>query len=387
MANSLPTPDPLAKTHSERVQARIRAEIAATGPISFARFMQLALYEPGLGYYSAGARKFGRDGDFVTAPEISPLFSWSLANQCVEVLITLDGGDIFELGAGSGIMALEILRELERQECLPIHYYILEVSADLKHRQQQLLQSQLPTHLYERICWLENLPKEFTGIILANEVLDAMPVHKFKMKNVMHACCVDWQNNQFVWQDIEITDQLLLTALHQLEIDFSQHYESEINLLLPSWIASLADCLQRGLILLIDYGFPRQEYYHPCRSMGTLMCHYQHRAHSDPFFLPGLQDITAHVDFTAVALAAYAQGLSLYGFTHQAAFLLNCGITQYLTVQQDDPLANYQRNQQVKQLTLPSEMGELFKVIGFGREIKPQLLGFSQMNQLMRLSC
>ncbi len=382
MLTNIPTPDPIAKAHSEQLQTLIAAEIAAKGPMTLARYMQMALYQPGFGYYSAGAHKFGEAGDFITAPELSPLFAKCLANQCQQVLSTLPGGDIVELGAGSGVMALELLKALQAQAALPQHYYIVEVSADLRQRQQQLLR-QAP-ELYVRVQWLDALPSEpINGVIVGNEVVDAMPVHKFKQRDSLQECYVDYQAGHFEWIEAKPSDPLLQQRVDALGIQFAPGYESEMNLLLPAWIASLANCLQQGVILLIDYGFPQHEYYHPDRSMGTLMCHYRHRAHDDLFFLPGLQDITTHVDFTAIAQAAVDNGLDVVGFTHQAGFLMNCGITQFLTA--SDDLQQFNLNQQVKRLTLPSEMGELFKAIALSKHFDAELIGFRQMNQLERL--
>ncbi len=382
--NNLPTPDTLSQSHSDRLKQQIAKEISQKGPIPFSRYMELALYAPGLGYYSAGARKFGEAGDFVTAPELSPLFSHCLARQCAQILKQIKTPSILEFGAGSGIMALEILKELERQQQLPHRYYILEVSADLRERQQTLFKEKAPQYL-PRLEWLDQLPKNpIKGVILANEVLDAMPIHKFKIENGIKEFYVDYKNEQFVWEIKSPSDARLEKAIKQLDINLNEPYESEINLFLPAWIKSLSDSLEQGLVLLIDYGFPRYEYYHPDRTMGTIMCHYRHRAHEDPLILQGIQDITAHVDFTAIAEAAVDAGFTVEGFTHQAAFLLNCGIsTAVETI--DNELDHYNRAQQIKRLTLPSEMGELFKVIALTKGIEEELLGFAMMDQLARL--
>lgn len=372
-----PTPDLPALAHSQQLLALVRDEITRHGGISFARYMELALYAPGLGYYSAGAHKFGAAGDFVTAPEISPLFSRCIAKQCQQVLTELDQGDILELGAGSGTMAAEILAELEQQRCLPEHYYILEISADLRQRQQQLLQSQLP-HLYKRVIWLDTLETlNLRGVVLANEVLDALPVHKFRVTAAgLEELFVTWQQDHLAWQARK-PGSAVAAAVRQLETALAENYESEINLLLPGWMKSLQQTLTQGLVLLIDYGFPQREYYHPDRDRGTLMCHYRHHSHDDPLLLPGLQDITAHVDFTAVATTARTNGFTIAGYTTQAYFLLSCGIVTLVEQSSaTDPNA-LRAAQQIKKLTLPNEMGELFKVMALTRNFTAPLLGFN----------
>ncbi|MFK3616069.1 class I SAM-dependent methyltransferase [Coxiella burnetii] len=382
--NDLPYPDPIANAHSEQLRLHIVREIAENGPLTFARYMQLALYAPGLGYYSAGSRKFGAAGDFVTAPEISSLFSQCVARQCQQILIDLNGGDILELGAGSGRMAADILRELQHTGCLPHNYFILEISADLRDRQEKFIKNEIP-ELSHRVKWLNRLPSpHFKGVILGNEVIDAMPVHKFKIDNGIKEVYVNWKNEQFVWE-IGEPSAALSDYIKNLTIHFPEGYESEVNLLLKGWIASLADILQEGLILLIDYGFPRHEYYHTDRDRGTIACHYRHHSHFDPLILTGIQDITAHVDFTAIAEAAAKQGLAVEGFTHQAGFLLNCGIAT-LMPQVEDVAEHYRIAQEIKKLTLPGEMGELFKAIALTRNYRQSLLGFIRMNQVERLS-
>jgi len=371
--NDLPVPSPEALEHSQRLAARIREEIrAAGGAIPFARYMELALYAPGLGYYSAGARKFGAGGDFVTAPELSPLFSRCLARQCAEVLEGL-GGSVLELGAGSGVMAADILLGLAEQRCLPDEYLILEVSADLRARQRQTLSAHAP-QLASRVRWLNALPRSFHGVILGNEVLDALPVERFR-KTVLgyERYCVAEQGTGFAWAG-RPADASLVTALRMLEgtlpAPLTQGYVSELCPGLAPLITSLATLLEKGALLFLDYGYPRAAYYHPERSMGTLMCHYRQRAHGDPFLYPGLQDITAHVDFTAVAEAATAAGLELAGYTTQAHFLMALGIAAYA----DEGM---EPARQVKLLTLPEEMGERFKAIAFAKGLMRELRGFT----------
>lgn len=379
--HTLPSPQADAKSHSDRLQQLICDEIKAQGPMPFARYMQMALYQPGLGYYSAGARKLGAAGDFITAPELSSLFSRCVARQCAQV-VAQAGGSILELGAGSGVMALDILRELEATHQSPTQYFILEISADLRERQQQLFQEKSP-HLLSRVKWLDTLPENFTGIILANEVIDAMPVHKFLIEDPIKTLCVDIEEDQLVWKTIS-ADSNLIDAINNLDIMFEKGYASEINVLVSAWIKSLSQCLTAGVILLIDYGFPRHEFYHPDRKQGTLMCHFQHHAHDNPLLYPGIQDITSHVDFTAIAEAADENNLSVAGFTNQAAFLISCGLTDMLEVVQDDA-TRFEFSQQIKRLTMPSEMGELFKVMALTKGFDEALIGFDLMNQIERL--
>ncbi|WP_334107812.1 class I SAM-dependent methyltransferase [Methylobacillus sp.] len=372
----LPKPDAVALDHSARLQTLIACHIAAAGGwISFARYMELALYAPGLGYYSAGAVKFGTEGDFVTAPEMTPLFGQTLARQAMDVL-QQTGGSILELGAGRGRLAAAMLEEMQRAGTLPEQYLILEVSADLKSVQQAYLQSVLPADLYAKLVWLDALPDGFTGVMVANEVLDAVPVHLVRRQNGV------WQKmgveldaqGALKMQPRPLTDTALLQAAESLHVP--EGYQSEINPQAQALVASLSASLQKGVLLFIDYGFPRAEYYHPQRSQGTLMCHYRHHAHGDVFLYPGLQDLTAHVDFSAVAEAGIAQGLQLLGYCGQAQFLINCGITDLMLrvpvhdLQRYAPLAS-----QAQKLLSPAEMGELFKVIALGKGVRP-LAGF-----------
>ncbi|NNG14595.1 MAG: SAM-dependent methyltransferase, partial [Gammaproteobacteria bacterium] len=317
---ALPAPGPEATAHSERLQALIKAEIQAqAGSIPFARFMELALYAPGLGYYSGGLHKFGREGDFTTAPEISALFSQSLAVQCAQVLESLGHADVLEAGAGSGIMAAGILAELERLGQLPDRYYILELSGELRQRQQQTLQDKVP-HLLEKVQWLDALPVSgFRGVIIGNELLDAMPVQIFRIEDgEVRELHVEAEGEGFAYKAKPAAEDLI-KAVRQIETQlgepFAEGYESEINLAAQGWLHSISEIMEQGLLLFIDYGFPRHEFYHPQRSGGTLMCHYRHQAHPDPMVLVGLQDITAHVDFTAMAETAQACGLDVMGFT------------------------------------------------------------------------
>ena len=378
-ANLLPAPDSGALAHSESVTAHIRAAIAAAGGwISFARYMDLALYAPGLGYYSAGSRKLGAEGDFITAPEISPLFGHTLAQQVREVL---NEGleEILEVGAGSGALAASLLEELERLNALPARYLILELSADLRERSRDTLAARVP-HLLERVAWLNQLPPSFRGIVLGNEVLDAMPVHLVHQ----HAGRLDElgvaiADGAFCFAPRPAQEALLQAALG---LSLPDEYRTEIGLAAQAFMRSLSACLEKGVTLFIDYGFPAREFFHPERREGTLMCHYRHRAHTDPFFLPGLQDITAHVDFSAIAMAAAEGELELAGYTTQAQFLINCGITDILArVPVEDAARYLPLSNQASRLLSPAEMGELFKVIAFSRNWQAPLLGFAQGNR------
>ena len=358
---------------------------AQGGSIAFARFMELALYAPGLGYYSGGLHKFGREGDFTTAPEISALFSESLAVQCAQVLETIEHGDVLEAGAGSGIMAAGILAELERLGQLPDRYFILELSGELKQRQQQTIQDKVP-HLLERVQWLDALPVSgFRGVILGNELLDAMPVQMFRIVDgdvcELH---VEVEGEGFAYVAKPASEDLVKAVRHiesELGEAFAEGYESEINLAAQGWLHSISEIMEQGLLLFIDYGFPRHEFYHEQRSTGTLMCHYRHNAHPDPLILVGLQDITAHVDFTAMAETAQSCGLDVMGFTTQAHLLLSLGIEQRVAGAED----MLQMAHQIKQLVMPSEMGELFKAIAFGKGLDLSPSGFSFQDQRSRL--
>jgi SAM-dependent MidA family methyltransferase len=368
--------------HGERLAERLREAIAAAGGwIGFARFMEMALYEPGLGYYSAGARKLGPAGDFVTAPEVAPVFSRCVAMQCAQVLGTLGGGDVLELGAGSGVMAAGILGELERQGRLPGRYQILDVSADLRSRQRETLEQNVP-HLLERVEWLDRLPENFEGVIVANEVLDAMPVERFVVRGgEVNSLGVAWHFGRFEASEARAASPLR-DRVRSIESDMGcalpDGYTSEVNLALGPWLAALAAAQRRGVLLFIDYGLPRREYYAAERNAGTLLCHFRHRFHDDPFVRLGLQDLTAWVDFTAVTEAAQAAGLELAGYTTQAHFLIGCGIGDYVADVGDlDVVQRVNLSRQVMVLTLPGEMGERFKAIAFAKDYPGELRGFA----------
>lgn len=387
-ARELPPPDADAIAHSERLLVVIREALAANhGVLNFADYMALALYAPGLGYYSAGSRKLGAEGDFVTAPELSPLFSRTLARQCAELLEELGGGEILEFGAGSGVMASDILLELERLGQLPTRYSIIEVSGDLRERQQQTLKQRAP-HLAERVVWLDRLPEQgICGVVLANEVLDAMPVELFEVQQGRPvALTVTEQAGRFVFQagELPAASRSAIERLCQ-EQALGEGYRSEFNRHASDWVRGLSPLLARGVVLLIDYGFPRAEYYHPERRSGTLMCHYRHRGHDDPLILPGLQDITAHVDFTAVADTALEAGFEVLGFASQANFLIANGLLALAADEEGDLPRQLEAAAQLKRLTLPGEMGELFKVMALGRGVERPLSGFALRDERGRL--
>lgn len=388
--NKLPAPSADELALSAELTCLIHQEIvAAGGSIPFSRFMELCLYAPGLGYYSAGRRKFGAGGDFVTAPEISPLFGRCLARSCGAVLQSLGGGDILEFGAGSGQLAVDLLGELESMDCLPERYLVLERSAELKARQQEAIGRYLP-QLLDRVSWLDALPSAgFRGVMLANEVLDAMAVERFRWDGAAAALFhVRSEGEGFAWQ-LQAGESSDVTARIEDSISGSNPdagYVSEFNMSLQPWLQTVAECLAQGLILLIDYGYPQHELFHPQRSSGTLMCHYRQHAHADPLLWPGLQDITAHVNFTAVAEAAVAADLDVAGYTTQAYFLLDCGLEEFLLQSGLTDSVDYMRAaQQAKTLILPGEMGERFKCIELTRGIDIPVPGFRLQDQRERL--
>lgn len=386
----LPEPSADAQVASRQLCQLIVEEIQKNeGWISFARYMELALYTPGLGYYSGGAQKFGEAGDFITAPEISPLFAQTLATPAAQVMAQ-STAQILEVGAGNGLLAAELLLELERRQQLPTRYCILELSGELRARQQATLQ-QSAAHLLERVSWLDTLPDQFSGLVLANELLDAMPlalVVWHDAATVLERGVALDENQQFCWQDRPASPALQAAAA-QLEIIGPFPYVSEISLAAPAWVAAWGQRLSSGALLLIDYGYSRREYYLPQRSAGTLMCHYRHHAHENPLWWPGLNDITAHVDFSATADAGFAAGLEVLGFIPQGQFLLNCGMTELLTRQAEQldtrsaAYLNLARN--VEKLILPHQMGERFKVLALGRGIAHEISGFQRGDRLHTL--
>jgi SAM-dependent MidA family methyltransferase len=348
----------------------------------FSRYMELALYAPGLGYYSAGAQKFGLGGDFITAPELSPLFGQVLAGQ-VDEIMRASAPEVIEIGAGSGLLAVDLLLELERRGNLPARYGILELSAGLRARQQETLSRRAP-HLATRVYWLDALPESFAGAVVANEVLDAIPAHLVAIRadGIFErgvALAAETSTAAFVWAD-QPAQGAVLEAARALSLAVAEgsEYLTEINLAVQGWVRAWAERLRQGTLLLIDYGYPRGEFYLPSRANGTLRCYYQHHVFDDPFWWPGLVDITASVDFTAIAEAGFDAGLEVSGYTSQAQFLFNCGVLDCLARRGPQDSADYLRAAQaVHKLTMPQEMGELFKVMALGRGVDVALSGFA----------
>jgi SAM-dependent MidA family methyltransferase len=385
-AFSLPQPDAVSAAHSERCADYIRSRIHdAGGSISFAEFMHYALYAPRLGYYSAGTRKFGDDGDFVTAPEISPLFGRVIARQCAGVLRNVPGGAILEFGAGSGRLALEVLRTLDELDALPAEYSIMEVSADLRERQQRLLRRELPG-IADRISWLDRMPETQRGVVIANEVLDALPVERFMRRSGgVYQLRVGDEGGEFVFVD-EPAPDILAAAVESIEKDIGErlpdNYVSEVSLAAPAWLRDVAQMLEHGMILLFDYGVSRREYYAPDRNEGWLRCHFRHRAHSDPLILTGIQDLTAWVDFSAIAEVAERGGLEILGYVSQSQFLLAGDIEAELQDFAEMPIeSQLQTAAQIKMLTLPGEMGENVKCLGLARGDIPRPAAFDSADR------
>lgn len=383
---TLPEPSQEQVAHSQQLQQVIKAAIAEQGgQTGFDQYMAMALYQPGLGYYAAGAQKFGEAGDFITSPEVSPLFAQSLARQVKQVFVELNQPVLIEFGAGSGILAADLLLELEALNALPEAYWIIELSAELQQRQQQSVQKYC-AHLADKVVWLQQLPEQpVNAVVIANEVLDAMPVVCFeKQLGELYQRTICNDGDQFAWGQ-KIADEQLRSAITEIEASIdrplAENYRSEFNPSVSPWLKSLNEIIDKGLVLLIDYGYDASQYYSEERNMGTLMCYYRHRAHDDVFFYPGLQDITAFVDFTAVAEAALKADFEVMGYTTQAQFLFGAGLPEIFENKMadcsDDVKKQMHLSQQVKTLTLPGEMGEKFKVMALGRDIEPGLIGFS----------
>jgi SAM-dependent MidA family methyltransferase len=387
---TLPEPDADSAAHSDEVAAHIRGRIrAAGGQISFAEFMHQALYAPGLGYYAAGATKFGASGDFVTAPEISPLFGRVVARQCAPVLQGLESPGVLEFGAGSGRLASDVLQKLAELDALPEHYAILEVSADLRQRQRRLLETEVPD-LVGRVRWLDDRPAGFTGVVIANEVLDALPTERFRIDGgAVHQLCVEVVAGRFelcTRPAPAVLDQAVREIEAALGRTLADGYVSEVCLAAPSWVADLGAMMSNGAAFLFDYGVSRAEYYSPERSDGWLRCHFRHHAHNDALMLPGIQDLTAWVDFTAVAEAALDSGLQVAGFASQAHFLIAGGLDLELQGLADMPVdERLKLSRQVKLLTLPAEMGEHFKCLGLVRGSVPAPCAFQMHDRTATL--
>ena len=391
--SALPVPDRESLAVSQELSTRIAAEIARNGGwLSFARYMEMALYEPGLGYYSNPGQVFGAAGDFVTAPELTPLFGATLARQVSPWLkdpaLAGSGQVVLEVGGGSGMLAAQLLNALDNVGHHEVRYLILELSAERREHQRQTLKSLAPG-LMDRVGWLDTFPESFAGVVVANELLDAMPVQLFEWQADAEAelqeMGVTWVDGQFAWAprpaDAVLTETVtaLRNRLGPEGAQWHSPYRSEICPAQQAWMRTLADCMTAGVVMLLDYGFAAPEYYHPQRDQGTLMCHYRHRSHADPFLWPGLSDITAHVDFTALARAATTEGFSLVGYTSMAAFLLNAGLLDELADLPREPESFwFAQAQAVQQLISEAEMGELFKVIAFEKNLREaaSVLGF-----------
>ena len=382
--SALPPPPPEAVAHSQKLAEHIAQAILDEGDwIPFSRYMELALYAPGMGYYAAGARKFGEHGDFVTAPEISPMFGKCVGRQAADIL-NRTGGDVLELGPGSGALAADLYESLKEQGVLPERYLLLEVSPDLRERQRDLLSRRFGIHELERFVWIDRLPQKIRGFVVANELLDVIPcslLHRVGGQVLERGVILTEAG--FAFDDQRLAGGELKRRGESAFPPGDYDYLSEVNFAAEALVRTMAASLEAGLAIFIDYGFPEREYYHPQRSAGTLRCHYRHRVHGDPFFMPGLQDITAHVDFTAMARAAESAGAEVIGFTTQAYFLISCGLA--VLVSAGDPtmtLSRLKGTSQIHRLINPAEMGELFKVLGFAKNLDGPALGFQSARHL-----
>ncbi|MBO9661938.1 MAG: SAM-dependent methyltransferase [Dokdonella sp.] len=392
MNAQLPEPDADERALSERLAAAIRAEIAAGGPMPFSRYMTLCLYAPGLGYYSAGRTKFGAAGDFVTAPELGDLFARSIARAFAPTLRELgEEADFLELGGGSGAFALDCLRELAALGAAPRRYRILEPSADLRERQRTRAAQELPRELAARMEWIERPPEQgWRGVLFANEVVDALPTTRFTIASgEVFEEYVALDGERFVPVD-RPADALVAGAVRAaeraLDAPFADGYRSEILPQLPYWLQAIAATLETGAMLFVDYGYPRREYYLPERSDGTLICHYRHRAHADVLLWPGLSDITAFVDFTALAEAGTGAGFDFVGYAPQGAFLLASGLVEIVTeAEAASDLERLNLGAEAKRLTLPGIMGERFQAIAFARGVENVLPGLRAVDRSRRL--
>jgi len=369
------------KQHSLALTEKIKQRITQYNTISFAEFMNMALYEPGLGYYSSGTQKFGEQGDFVTSPELGDLFAKCLAKQFKQVLSDLESPVIMELGAGTGQFCFDCLQELEQLNCLPKKYYILEVSADLQQRQKQKIES-LPQNLIDLVVWIQKPPVEnYNGVIFANEVIDALPVEVFKYKDQQFKQLQIGYETSFKKSWTQFSKSLEDEILDK-NLDLVEGYESEFIPYLSDWLKTISHGLNKGAVIFVDYGYERSSYYHPQRNQGTLVCHFQHQANFDYFENIGIQDITAFVDFTAVAEAADKCALSVDGYTSQSHFLMSLEIQNKLGDSEYDFEDYYKKTTEMKKLTMPNEMGEKFKVMALTKDFDEELIGFTFSNQL-----
>ena len=380
VTSSLPDPNPGALERSRSLCALISGEIKRSGgTIGFDRFMRLALYQPELGYYASESPIFGSSGDFVTAPESGELFARCITRPCLEVLGQI-GGSVIEYGAGSGRLACCLLENLRDHGALPERYVIVEPSAVMRRRQRDLIEERAP-YFIDRMRWYDVHPQDhFTGFVVANEVLDAMPVKRFIVRQgTIKELGVGLDGEQFKWRVIDTADGAFAAgAVIGDGLALPDGYISEFNPALQQWLRGLHQAIKEAVVLLIDYGYPRHEYFHESRSQGTLKCHYQHRVHGDPFFYPGLQDITAAVEFTTVAETADQIGFELAGFATQTRFLIACGLHELIAEQAiDDPAVRYKRAQEAKLLLLPSEMGQTCKVMALATNYEQPLSCFT----------
>jgi SAM-dependent MidA family methyltransferase len=372
-------PDASASRHSAAVASYVRERIdKAGGVLPFDEYLEAVLYAPGLGYYAAGSRKFGPGGDFVTAPELGPLFGQCLAREAGPVLASVEEACVLEFGAGSGALAVSLIEALSALDQLPKRYCILEISPDLRERQRKRLEP-VANQLGLKIEWLERMPEEpLQGVILANEVVDAFPFTRFRVVNgkpLRAGVCIDGDGLAWEWIDDLGDDESTMNIVRDYQL--TDGYISEICPRANAWMGALASALQQGIVLVIDYGFPAAEYYLPERSEGTLRCHYQHQAHNNPLIYPGIQDVTSHVNFSALADAGRESGLEVLGYTSQEAYLLGLGLLEFAAPQpNDDEKQILKTAAEVKELILPSQMGEAFKVMAFGKQIDKPLQGF-----------
>lgn len=377
MQTRLPEPSADERAHSDRLLQLLREQIASHGPMPFSQYMERCLYTPGLGYYSAGRTKFGAAGDFVTAPELGDLFAGCVVNAVQPVLAMLgDEADFLELGGGSGAFAEAALKALAAAGTLPRQYLILEPSADLRERQRERLLAHLPAALNARVQWLDRPPEyDWRGVLFANEVIDALPATRFAMRQgEVYEEYVALDGEGRLIRVDRPADALVSGAVRHVERDlgseFVDGYRSEILPQLPYWIQAVAGALTTGLLLFIDYGYVRREFYLPERDDGTLMAHYRHHAHNDPLYLPGLNDLTASVDFTALAEAGNSAGFGVAAYLPQAQFLIGAGLQEVFEREQAtiaDEHGRYRLSQQVKRLMLPDQMGERFQAMLLAR--------------------